>query len=145
AAHWRYKEAGPKGGTQVAASDYDRKVAWMRQLLAWGKADNATKPGTLNNVSSVEEVKSAQNERIYVLTPQARVIELPTGATPVVFAYALHTDSGHRCRGSNADAQMVPLLTQLQTGQTVEVIAAKSSGPSRDWLNPQLGYLASTR
>src|SRR3546814_7966549 len=70
---------------------------------------------------------------------------LPSGATPVDFAYYLHTDLGHRCRGARVDGQLVPLLTKLQTGQTVEVIAAKSGGPSRDWLNPQLGFLASPR
>src|SRR3546814_15611760 len=79
------------------------------------------------------------------MTPQARVIELPSGATPVDFAYYLHTELGHRCRGARVDGQLVPLLTKLQTGQTVEVIAAKSGGPSRDWLNPQLGFLASPR
>jgi GTP pyrophosphokinase len=80
-----------------------------------------------------------------VLTPQARVIELPAGATPVDFAYHLHTDLGHRCRGARVDGQMVPLQTRLSTGQTVEIISAKSGGPSRDWLNPQLGFLASPR
>src|SRR5699024_3514184 len=84
-------------------------------------------------------------ERIYVMTPQARVIELPHGATPLDFAYHLHTDLGHRCRGARVDGQMVPWLTRLQTGQTVEVITAKSGGPSRDWMNPQSGYLASPR
>lgn len=73
------------------------------------------------------------------------MIELPAGATPVDFAYHLHTDLGHRCRGTRVDGQMVPLNTRLATGQTVEVIAAKSGGPSRDWLNTQLGYLASPR
>lgn len=82
---------------------------------------------------------------IYVLSPQARVIELPYGATAVDFAYYLHTDLGHRCRGAKVDGQMVPLHTPLRTGQTVEIIAAKSGGPSRDWLNPQLGFLASPR
>ena len=79
------------------------------------------------------------------MTPQARVIELPAGATPVDFAYHLHTDLGHRCRGARVDGQMVPLQTRLSTGQTVEIISAKSGGPSRDWLNPQLGFLASPR
>lgn len=133
AAHWRYKEAGRKGGTQVASSDYERKVTWMRQLLAWGGA------------ASGPAVKNLFDDRIYVMTPQARVIELPAGATPIDFAYYLHTDLGHRCRGARVDGHMVPLLTRLKTGQTVEIIAAKSGGPSRDWLNPQLGYLASNR
>ncbi len=146
AAHWRYKEAGPKGGTQVAASDYDRKVAWMRQLLSWGKADGQTEQEPVPSAKAGQgTAKPGPDDRIYVMTPQARVIELPACATPVDFAYALHTDLGHRCRGAKVDGHMVPLLTQLQTGQTVEIIAAKSGGPSRDWLNPQLGYLASNR
>lgn len=140
AAHWRYKEAGAKGGTQQAGSGYDKKIAWMRRLLAWEKEGGATSGG------APEAPQQAQaSERIYVMTPQARVIELPAKATPVDFAYALHTDLGHRCRGARVDGAMVPLSTQLKTGQTVEIIAAKSGGPSRDWLNPQLGYLASQR
>ena len=133
AAHWHYKESGAKGG-QVSASPAQQKIAWMRQLLAWDQPQTEA-------AAFVESTP----EHIYVLTPQARVIELPYGATPVDFAYYLHTDLGHRCRGAKVDGQMVPLLTQLQTGQTVEIIAAKSGGPSRDWLNPQLGFLASPR
>ncbi len=133
AAHWHYKEAGARGGVDSAASGYDRKIAWMRQLLATSGGDTtAPQP-------------AAVPERIYVLTPQARVIELPGGATPIDFAYHLHTDLGHRCRGARVDGQMVPLLTRLETGQTVEIIAAKSGGPSRDWLSPQSGFLASPR
>lgn len=134
AAHWHYKEAGAKGG-QVAVSAEDQKMAWMRQLLAWDHA------GAEQN----ESLEAPPPEHIYVLTPQARVIELPYGATPVDFAYYLHTDLGHRCRGAKVDGQMVPLLTKLHTGQTVEVITTKSGGPSRDWLNPQRGFLASPR
>ncbi len=142
AAHWRYKEAGPKGGQVSASSGYDQKIAWMRQLLA-SEAQSAV-AGT--GASSVDDaLETSGNDRIYVMTPQARVIELPVGATPVDFAYYLHTDLGHRCRGARVDGQMVPLLTRLSTGQTVEIIAAKSGGPSRDWLNPQLGFLASQR
>ncbi len=161
AAHWRYKEAGPKGGQQVAASGYDQKIAWMRQLLAWdkgGSADSQDGDGAQPASNMADKAKSDKRrrraddqaepsgtDRIYVMTPQARVIELPAGATPVDFAYYLHTDLGHRCRGARVDGQMVPLLTRLMTGQTVEIIAAKSGGPSRDWLNPQLGFLASPR
>lgn len=165
AAHWRYKEAGPKGGQMVAAGNYDQKISWMRQLLALDK-DNANpnaqttpKDEVPQNASGVNEKsktdkkrrrpdaapEASSTERIYVMTPQARVIELPAGATPVDFAYYLHTDLGHRCRGARVDGQMVPLLTRLQTGQTVDIIAAKSGGPSRDWLNTQLGFLASPR
>ena len=134
AAHWHYKEAGAKGG-QVAASAEEQKIAWMRQLLAWDHADSVQENTTL----------AAVPEHIYVLSPQARVIELPYGATPVDFAYYLHTDLGHRCRGAKVDGKMAPLSTKLETGQTVEIIAAKSGGPSRDWLNPQLAFLASPR
>lgn len=133
AAHWRYKEAGARGGQVEASSAYDQKIAWMRQLLSWkedGQAALAVR---------------REPDRIYVMTPQARVIELPAGATPVDFAYYLHTDLGHRCRGARVDNQIVPLSTPLRTGQTVEIIAAKSGSPSRDWLNPQLGFLASGR
>ncbi|HEX7747118.1 MAG TPA: bifunctional (p)ppGpp synthetase/guanosine-3',5'-bis(diphosphate) 3'-pyrophosphohydrolase [Bordetella sp.] len=136
AAHWRYKEAGAKGGQVAASSDYDRQLSWMRQLLAWN-SDLETREGAA--------AAQAGDGHIYVLTPQARVIELPDGSTPVDFAYHLHTDLGHRCRGARIEGQMVPLHTRLATGQTVEIIAAKSGGPSRDWLNPQLGYLASPR
>ncbi len=139
AAHWRYKEAGARGSEQVAASGYDKKLAWMRQLLAWDR-DGDPAP-----TSAASAASDASVDRIYVMTPQARVIELPAGATPVDFAYYLHTDLGHRCRGARVDGQMVPLLTRLSTGQTVEIIAAKAGGPSRDWLNPQLGFLASPR
>lgn len=160
AAHWRYKE-GPRpaaGDPAAAAGQYDRQLAWMRQLLAWN-TDAAKRPGggtgtaaasTLDNGTvterrSVARLAKPPEERIYVLSPQARVVELPTGATPVDFAYHLHTDLGHRCRGARIDGQMVPLQTQLQTGQTVEIVTTKSGGPSRDWLNPQLGFLASPR
>ncbi len=137
AAHWLYKEAGSRGGQVAATSNYEQKLAWMRQLLSWDG----------ESVSGPEEPPKGvdSDERIYVMTPQARVIELPSGATPVDFAYHLHTDLGHRCRGARVDGQMVPLSTQLNTGQIVEIIAAKSGGPSRDWLNPQLGFLASPR
>jgi hypothetical protein len=91
----------------------------------------------------------AAPERIYVLTPQARVIELPAGSTPVDFAYQLHSTLGHRCRGARVDGQLVPLNTPLANGQTVEILTARpgagSEGPSRDWLNPQLGYVHSSR
>ncbi|MDQ3215533.1 MAG: TGS domain-containing protein, partial [Pseudomonadota bacterium] len=84
-------------------------------------------------------------ERIYVLTPQARVVELPAGGTPVDFAFHIHSQIGYRCRGARVDGAIVPLNTSLKTGQTVEIISAKSGGPSRDWLNSELGYLKSAR
>lgn len=146
AAHWRYKEAGARGGEISAVGGYDRKIAWMRQLLAWDGAGGETGVAARAPVAEAPPAAPRRpDEHIYVMTPQARVIELPVGSTPVDFAYYLHTDLGHRCRGARVDGQMVPLLTRLSTGQTVEIIAAKSGGPSRDWLNPQLGFLASPR
>jgi GTP pyrophosphokinase len=162
AAHWRYKEAGPRAGQMSAMStpasqQYDRQLAWMRQLLAWNTeagerpqmpsgapSDSVTTPAH-QMTQAVQSHAGPVEERIYVLSPQARVIELPLGSTPVDFAYHLHTDLGHRCRGARIDGQMVPLQTQLQTGQTVEIVTTKSGGPSRDWLNPHLGLLASPR
>ena len=135
AAHWAYKEAGAKGYAGVsAASQYDAKIAVLRQLLAWERdlSGSAAQHGLLD-------------DRIYVLTPEAAVVELPAGATPVDFAYTVHTDLGHRCRGARVDGVMVPLNTPLANGQTVAITAAKEGGPSRDWLNAELGYLASAR
>lgn len=134
AAHWAYKEAGTKGYAGVSASgEYDAKIAVLRQLLAWGR-DMAD-----SNHSHLFE------DRIYVLTPDAAVIELPKAATPVDFAYAVHTSLGHRCRGARVDGVMVPLNATLQSGQTVEIITVKEGRPSRDWLNADLGYLTSHR
>jgi GTP pyrophosphokinase len=133
AAHWAYKEAGTKGYAGVAASGtYDAKIAVLRQLLAWERDLAGATRGLFE-------------DRIYVLTPDAAIVELPQGATPVDFAYTVHTTLGHRCRGARVDGAMVPLNTPLQNGQTVEIVAAKEGGPSRDWLNPDLGFLASHR
>jgi len=147
AAHWRYKEAG---SSTFAGQKYDEKIAWLRQLLAWkGEVADAVVSPDDERQGWVEQLKSATlDDRIYVLTPQARVIELPSGATPIDFAYYLHTDVGHRCRGARVDGMMVPLNTALKNGQTVEIITARGSnaaaaGPSRDWLGA--GYAASTR
>lgn len=132
AAHWRYKETGgsnkPKGGDAE-----EQRVAWLRQLLDW-KSEVA--PPSSSGV---------KDDHVYVLTPQGRVIELPTGATPIDFAYQVHTQLGHRCRGAKADGVMIPLNTPLKTGQTVEIIANKTGSPSRDWLNPDLGFAVSAR
>jgi len=130
AAHWTYKEAGDKGyGGVQASSEYDRKIAMLRALLAWER----------------EIDTSMLQDRIYVLTPEAAIIDLPQGATPVDFAYQLHSNLGHRCRGATVDGVLVPLHTKLQSGQTVSITAIKEGGPSRDWLNPELGYLVSSR
>lgn len=139
AAHWAYKEAGARGYAGVsAAGEFEEQVAHARkavlnQLLAWERDTTQTEGGP------------RFDDRIYVFTPQATIVELAAGATPVDFAYAVHTDLGHRCRGARIDGQMLPLNTPLQSGQTVEIIAAKEGGPSLDWLNPELGYLQSQR
>ncbi len=134
AAHWAYKEAGTKGYAGVSASStYDAKIAVLRQLLAWQR-----------DLSGQQEA-DVFDDRIYVLTPEAAIVELPQGATAVDFAYSVHTNLGHRCRGARLDGAMVPLNTPLKNGQTVEVTVAKEGGPSRDWLNADLGYLVSHR
>jgi GTP pyrophosphokinase len=139
AAHWRYKE---KGKAPRADDAFDGKIAWLRELLAW--RDEVADAGW-----SEKTRQASLDDTIYVITPQGKVIDLPAGATPVDFAYTLHTDLGHRCRGAKVDGVMVPLDTPLASGQRVEIIAAKTggprSGPSRDWLNPQLGFLKSHR
>jgi GTP pyrophosphokinase len=133
AAHWAYKEAGQKGYSGVSAGgEYDAKIAVLRQLLAWER-------------DLAGAAKGLFEDRIYVLTPDAAIVELPQGATPVDFAYSVHTSLGHRCRGARVDGAMVPLNTPLQNGQTVEIVAAKEGGPSRDWLNSELGFLVSHR
>jgi GTP pyrophosphokinase len=135
AAHWAYKEAGAKGYAGVTASgEYDAKIAVLRQLLAWER-----------DLSGAVQDKGLFDDRIYVLTPDAAIVELPQGATPVDFAYSVHTNLGHRCRGARVDGAMVSLNTPLQNGQTVEVTTVREGGPSRDWLNAELGYLVSHR
>jgi len=149
AAHWRYKESPGSAGEK-----YDARIAWLRQLLAW-------KSEVVDAVVGQEEVRrdwveklkaAALDDRIYVLTPQARVIELPSGATPIDFAYYLHSDVGHRCRGAKVDGAMVPLNTALKNGQTVEIVTAKggiaasgAAGPSRDWLSADYAVSPRTR
>jgi GTP pyrophosphokinase len=134
AAHWAYKEAGAKGYAGVSASGaYDAKIAVLRQLLAWERD------------LSGSHTQAVLDDSIYVLTPDAAIVELPQGATAVDFAYSVHTSLGHRCRGARVDGAIVPLNTPLKNGQTVEVTTAKEGGPSRDWLNPELGFLVSHR
>jgi GTP pyrophosphokinase len=147
AAHWRYKERNEAGN--VGGQQYDEKIAWLRQLLAW-KTDvtDAVAAQEESRRDWVEKLKAATlDDRIFVLTPHARVLELPVGATPIDFAFYLHSEVGYRCRGARIDGVMLPLNTPLQNGQTVDIITAKSgsinSGPSRDWLSP--GYAASPR
>jgi GTP pyrophosphokinase len=151
AAHWRYKEgafgisASPnlsktikpsithQLGTHSAEIAYERQIAWARQLISW-KED------------AWEQLKYHEiDDHIYVLTPLGKVISLEKGSTPVDFAYAVHTSLGHRCRGARVDGTMVPLETALQNGQTIEIIAIKHGGPSRDWISSERNYLRSQR
>ena len=141
AAHWRYKEGEARANRRDAG--FDDKIAWLRQILDW-------KDAVADSGEWLSAFRSSLfTESIYVLTPQGRVVDLPQGATPIDFAYAVHTSLGHRCRGARVDGQMVPLDYVLRNGQQVEIIAAKqggpSVGPSRDWLNPDLGYVRSHR
>jgi GTP pyrophosphokinase len=133
AAHWRYKEGGKSD------AKLDEKIIWLRQILEW--KDDLTNRGDLQ-----EQFKNELfHDQVYVLTPQARVIDLPKGATPVDFAYTLHTDLGHRTRGAKVNGAIVPLNYKLQNGQRVEILTGKLSSPSRDWLNPTLGFLQGVR
>jgi len=155
AAHWAYKEAGAKGYAGVSATgDFEDQVAQarkavLRQLLAWERdfADGMLESTQAAGEGAREDAAAASifDERIYVFTPQSSVVELTAGATPIDFAYAVHTDLGHRCRGARVDGVMVPLNTPLKSGQTVEVTVVKEGGPSLDWLNAELGYLQSQR
>ena len=152
AAHWRYKEGAYVGmatppnlakpnkpsthhqlGTHSAEVAYERQIAWARQLISW-KED------------AWDQLKHHEiDDHIYVLTPLGKVISLEKGSTPIDFAYAVHTNLGHRCRGARVDGAMVPLETALQNGQTVEIIAVKHGGPSRDWISPDKHYIRSQR
>jgi GTP pyrophosphokinase len=145
AAHWAYKEAGVRGYAGVSASGgfeaqiAEARKAVLRQLLEWERDFAGQGAG------EADAGGAGFDDRIYVFTPQATVVELPAGATAIDFAYNLHTDLGHRCRGARVDGAMLPLNKPLANGQTVEIVAAKEGGPSLDWLNAELGYLRSAR
>ena len=124
AAHWRYKEGGD------GDSAYEQKIAWLRQLLDWRENMSESGREDLANAFQTELF----NDTIYVLTPHGKVFSLPSGSTPIDFAYALHSDLGDRCRGAKVDGQIVPLSTPLENGQRVEIIAAKEGSPSVNWL-----------
>ena len=133
AAHWRYKEGGEANRLN------EEKIGWLRQLLEW-------KDDVADASDFVDQFKrDVFQDRIYVFTPKGNVIDLPSGATPLDFAYYIHTEVGNRCRGAKVNGKMVPLTYQLQTGQQVEIVTVKSGTPSRDWLNPNLGYLNTSR
>ena len=133
AAHWRYKEGG-----RGADAAFDRKIAWMRRLLEEGGGrDDAGLAGELDT--------ELVEDRIYALTPKGEVIDLPVGSTPLDFAYRVHTEVGHRCRGAKVDGRIVPLDHRLRTGDRVEIMTARTGEPRRDWLVEANGFLASPR
>ncbi len=133
ASHWRYKE-----GTEYDPG-FERKISWLRQLLDW-------KEDVADASEFVDQFKSdAFEDRIYVFTPKGNVVDLPEGATPLDFAYHIHTEVGHRCRGAKVNGHMVPLTYKLKTGEQIDILTVKRGNPSRDWLNPDLGYLKTNR
>ncbi|MBF3235360.1 GTP diphosphokinase [Aeromonas veronii] len=136
AAHWRYKEGAQAGGK---ANTFEDKIEWLRKLLAW--QEDLSESGSL-----LEDLRSQVFEdRVYVFTPKGDVIDLPAGATPLDFAYHVHSMIGHRCIGAKIDGRIVPFTYSLQTGDQVEVITQKEPNPSRDWMNPNAGFLRSSR
>lgn len=129
AAHWRYKEGG------ASQQSYEAKINWLREVLSWqGEVEAKERPDS--NVLA---------DRVYVFTPNGDIVDLPQGSTPLDFAYYLHTNIGHRCRGAKINGQIVPLTTPLKMGDRIEVLTHKLPSPSRDWLNPNTGYLTTAR
>ncbi len=135
AAHWKYKE----GAGTTKQSGFEDKIAWLRKLLAW--QEDMAESGSL-----VDELRSQVFEdRVYVFTPKGEVVDMPLGATPLDFAYYIHSQIGHRCIGAKIDGRIVPFTYQLQTGDQVEIITQKQPNPSRDWMNPNQGFLRTSR
>jgi GTP pyrophosphokinase len=133
AAHWKYKE-----GNDGANKAFEERVNWLRKLITWQEEDES---GDL-----VEELRSQVfDDRVYVSTPKGDVVDLPYGATPLDFAYYVHTNIGHRSTGAKIDGRIVPFTYKLQNGDRVEVLTGKKLNPSRDWMNPSLGYVHSSR
>ena len=132
ASHWRYKEG------LNAPSTHEHKIALLRQMMAWQKEMS-------DNALEAVDIPDLFADRVYVFTPQGDIIDLPQGATPIDFAYYIHSEVGHRCRGAKVNQKMVPLTTVLKTGQRVEILTAKTAQPSRDWMNPQLNYAKTQR
>lgn len=129
AAHWKYKE-----GTTGSLSAYEEKISWLRKLLAW--QDDITDSGEV-----IEELRSQVfDDRVYVFTPKGEVVDLPTGSTPLDFAYAIHSEIGHRCIGAKVGGRIVPFTYHLQMGDQIDIITQKNPNPSRDWVNPNLGF-----
>nr|WP_241967938.1 GTP diphosphokinase [Pseudidiomarina marina] len=135
AAHWMYKEGGAAG----KGSGFEEKIAWLRKLLAWHD-DMAGHEGLVDEIRS-----QVFEDRVYVFTPKGEVIDLPAGATPLDFAYYIHSQVGHRCVGAKVDGHIVPFTYHLKNGERVEILTQKNAQPRRDWLNPANGYLQTSR
>src|SRR5690606_35069690 len=140
AAHWRYKEDGGAGRSATGNAALDRKIEWMRRLLDAHAAKGAGAADLLGEIDS-----ELVEDRVYALTPKGEVVDLPAGATPLDFAYHVHTEVGHRCRGAKVDGRIVPLDHRLRSGDRVEIMTAKTGEPRRDWLVEANGFLASAR
>lgn len=134
-AHWLYKGTDVKGHSD----HYEEKISWLRQVLEWHE-----ELGDIGGLAEQLRV-DIEPDRVYVFTPDGHAIDLPKASTPLDFAYRVHTEVGHKCRGAKVNGRIVPLTYQLQTGEQVEIITGKNSGPSRDWLNPNLGYITTSR
>ncbi|WXL24342.1 GTP diphosphokinase [Ectopseudomonas mendocina] len=134
-AHWRYKGTDVKSGS----NHYEEKISWLRQVLEWHE-----ELGDIGGLAEQLRV-DIEPDRVYVFTPDGHAIDLPKGATPLDFAYRVHTEIGHNCRGAKINGRIVPLNYSLQTGEQVEIITGKQGAPSRDWLNPNLGYITTSR
>ncbi|HYQ38264.1 MAG TPA: GTP diphosphokinase [Pseudomonas sp.] len=134
-AHWLYKGTDVNSGS----SHYEEKIAWLRQVLEWHE-----ELGDIGGLAEQLRV-DIEPDRVYVFTPDGHAIDLPNGATPLDFAYRVHTEIGHNCRGAKVNGRIVPLSYNLQTGEQVEIITGKNGAPSRDWLNPNLGYVTTSR
>ena len=137
AAHWRYKEGGRSNPA------YEQKIAWLRQILE--PAEQAGEKSE-SEIDFLDRMRvELFEDRVYALSPRGEVVDLPKGATPLDYAYQVHTNLGHRCRGAKVNDQIVPLTYQINNGETIDIITGKHPNPSRDWLSPSLGFLASPR
>lgn len=130
-AHWRYKETG--GSHTTKADEYERKIAWLREVLSWHDELG-------DNMPDMAGLRQQDERRVYVFTPKGHVVDLEKGATPIDFAYHIHTEVGHRCRGAKVNGRVVPLSYRLHTGEQVDILTAREASPSRDWLVPSLGF-----
>ncbi len=133
AAHWRYKEGGKRDQA------FEAKIAWLRSFMEWRK--EATDANEFVNAMKTDIFQ----DRVYTFTPKGKLIDLPVGATPIDFAYQIHTEIGHRCRGARVNGKLTSLDHQLKNGDQVEILTTRRGGPSRDWLNPALGYIKTGR